>query len=65
MRNFINILNKFSHEEDGAQVVEYALIVAIVSIVLVLLLGNSSTGITSKFSDFVTRVGTCLTSGAC
>ncbi|HWZ48646.1 MAG TPA: Flp family type IVb pilin [Herbaspirillum sp.] len=56
---------KFSREEDGAQVVEYALIIAVVSIALVLALGNSATGISSKFATFVTRIGLCLSSGAC
>jgi pilus assembly protein Flp/PilA len=56
---------KFSREEDGAQVVEYALIIAVVSIALVLALGNSTTGIASKFAAFVTRVGTCLSTGTC
>ena len=56
---------KFSREEDGAQVVEYALIIAVVSIVLVLALGNSTTGIASKFAAFVTRIGTCLSTGTC
>lgn len=55
----------FLHEEDGAQVVEYALIIAVVSIVLVLALGNSTTGISSQFAAFVTRVSTCLTTGTC
>jgi len=52
-------------EEDGAQVVEYALIIAVVSIVLVLALGNSTSGISSQFAAFVTRVGTCLSTGTC
>jgi pilus assembly protein Flp/PilA len=56
---------KFSREEDGAQVVEYALIIAVVSIALVLALGNGTTGIASKFAAFVTRVGTCLSTGTC
>lgn len=56
---------RFAREEEGAQVVEYALIIAVVSIALVLALGNSATGISSKFAAFVTRVGTCLSTGTC
>ncbi|HWZ48647.1 MAG TPA: Flp family type IVb pilin [Herbaspirillum sp.] len=65
MRNIKNVIATFSQEEDGAQVVEYALIIAVVSIALVLALGNGTTGIASTFAAFVTRVGTCFTAGAC
>jgi pilus assembly protein Flp/PilA len=65
MNTIKKAIAKFSREEDGAQVVEYALIIAVVSIALVLALGNSTTGISSKFAAFVTRVGTCLSTGTC
>jgi pilus assembly protein Flp/PilA len=60
-----NALMNFVRDEEGAQVVEYALIIAVVSIALVLALGNSTTGISSKFATFVTRIGTCLSTGTC
>lgn len=60
MNTFKNGLAKFVQEDDGAQVVEYALIIAVVSIALVVALGDSATGITSKFGAFVTRVAGCL-----
>ena len=47
--------------EEGAQVVEYALIIAVVSIILVVALRNL-TG--TSFSGFITRVATCLTTSA-
>ncbi|VTU22025.1 Flp pilus assembly protein, pilin Flp [Variovorax sp. PBL-H6] len=51
-------------DDDGAQVVEYALIIAVVSIALVLALQALTTG--TSFSDFITRVGNCLkTGGTC
>jgi pilus assembly protein Flp/PilA len=65
MRNIKNVITTFSQEEDGAQVVEYALIIAVVSIALALALGSSTSGIVSTFAAFVTRVATCLTTGAC
>jgi pilus assembly protein Flp/PilA len=65
MNTFTHAMTRFAQEEDGAQVVEYALIIAVVSIVLVLALGNSGSGIASKFGTFVTRVGTCLSTGTC
>jgi len=65
MKMIKNIAERFMHEEDGAQVVEYALIIAVLSIALVLVLGNSTTGIAAQFSAFVTKVGTCLSTGTC
>ena len=55
-------LDAFANEEDGAQVVEYALIIAVVSIALVLAL-QSLGG--DRFTDFIARVNTCLTTAAC
>lgn len=65
MKDYKQLMTRFAQEEEGAQVVEYALIIAVVSIVLVLALGNSTNGIASQFGAFVTRVGTCLTTGTC
>lgn len=48
-------------DEDGAQVIEYALIIAVVSIILVVAL-RDLTG--TSFSGFITRVATCLTTSA-
>lgn len=53
----------FAKEDEGAQVVEYALIIAVVSIALVLLLKTAMGGTT--FTAFMTRVNTCLTTGTC
>ena len=53
---------RFAKEEEGAQVVEYALIIAVVSIGLVTaldLLGGAD------FTTFVARVGDCLTTATC
>jgi len=56
-------LKQFMREEDGAQVVEYALIIAVVSIALVLAVKGLSGG---SFTDFITRVNNCLkTGGTC
>jgi pilus assembly protein Flp/PilA len=53
-------LGSFARDDDGAQVVEYALIIAVVSIVLVVAL-RDITG--ASFSGFINRVATCLTAG--
>ena len=52
---------QFAREEEGAQVVEYALIIAVVSIALAIAL-QGLTGL--PFSDFVARIASCL-SGSC
>ena len=51
---------KFARDEEGAQIVEYALIIAVVSIALIVLLKALTTG-GGGFSLFITRVTNCLT----
>ena len=57
-----NFLRPFAREEDGAQVVEYALIIAVVSIALVIALKALGGG---SFNTFINRVTTCLTTANC
>jgi pilus assembly protein Flp/PilA len=57
------MFTKLLKEEDGAQVVEYALIIAVISIGLVLALQPLIVG--NSFTDFITRVSTCLTTAVC
>lgn len=57
----------FAHDEEGAQVVEYALIIAVVSIALIVLM-EQLTANGGPMSGWIGRVTTCLTStaqGAC
>ena len=54
-------LQHLLRDDEGAQVVEYALIIAVVSIALVVAIEGLAGG---KFADFVTRVTNCLT-GTC
>lgn len=53
---------KFIREEEGAQIVEYALIIAVVSIGMVValsaLLGDGAAS--TPFGTFIGRVKTCL-----
>ena len=56
------MFKSFLKDESGAQVVEYALIIAVVSIALVIAL-RLLTGVT--FTDFIGRVNTCLTTANC
>ena len=61
---FGNSLLSFVRDEEGAQVVEYALIIAVVSIALVIAL-KALTEDGGGFSDFIDRVSTCLTTSTC
>ena len=65
MNKFMNAIRNsagsFAKDEEGAQVVEYALIIAVVSIVLVVALRNL-TG--ASFQGFIDRVGVCLLTGS-
>jgi pilus assembly protein Flp/PilA len=53
----------FAQDEEGSQVIEYALIIAVVSIALVVALQALTTGTT--FSSFISRVQSCLTTTTC
>ena len=53
----------FAREDEGAQVVEYSLIIAVVSIGLVILMQNGA--LFTGFTDWMDRVITCLGAGPC
>ena len=63
-QQFGNSLLSFARDEEGAQVVEYALIIAVVSIALVVAL-KALTASGGGFSSFITRVSNCLTTSTC
>ena len=68
MNNFFQAIGQstrsFLRDEDGAQVIEYALIIAVVSIALIVLL-RGLTETPGGFSAFITRVTACLNGGVC
>lgn len=51
-------IRSFGRDEEGAQVVEYALIIAVVSIALVVALRGLNG---ATFTGFIGRVAACLT----
>jgi pilus assembly protein Flp/PilA len=53
----------FFREEDGSEVVEYALIIAVVAIGLVVALNAITTG--TGLNSFITRLSNCLAIGTC
>ncbi len=54
---------EFFQDDEGGQVVEYALIIAVVSIALVLALQPLTLG--ASFGSFIARVAACLTGAVC
>lgn len=59
MNQLMQTLRAFANEEEGAQVIEYALIIAVVSIALIVALkGLTASG--GGFTTFITKVGSCL-----
>jgi len=63
MQHFTHTVRAFASDEEGSQVIEYALIIAVVSISLVVALRALATGTT--FDSFITRVQNCLTTTTC
>lgn len=64
MNQLVNVFRSFLQEDDGAQVVEYALIIAVVSIALVIAL-QALTAAGGGFGVFIARVTACLTTAVC
>lgn len=65
MQKTKTFLADFIREDEGAQVVEYALIIALVSIALAAALGTAFSAAGGPFSQLITRVGNCLTGPTC
>lgn len=62
MNKFLSTLKSFAREEEGAQVVEYALVIAVISIGILLALKGTTNGI---FANWITRVSNCLNGATC
>lgn len=57
-----NSIRSFAKDEEGAQIIEYALIIAVVSLALI---AAMSTLAEADFTTWVNNVGTCLSTGTC
>jgi pilus assembly protein Flp/PilA len=51
MKKFLDVAHAFVHEEDGATMIEYALLVALIAIVVAAALVTLGTTIKTKFSS--------------
>jgi pilus assembly protein Flp/PilA len=65
MNGLIKSSAGFLCEDDGSQVVEYALVIALLTIVLALALNSVANGLASTFQDLANTVKTCFTSSSC
>lgn len=63
VRSFRHGLIRFRRNETGAQVVEYALIIALVSIAIVAALRGVVTD--TSFSGFIAQIKSCLAGTTC
>jgi pilus assembly protein Flp/PilA len=61
-QSFAAAVRSFAKDEDGAQVVEYSLIIAVVSIALVAALAALAPG---GMGDFTKNITNCLSGAAC
>lgn len=62
MNRLLSSIRAFAAEDQGSQIIEYALIIAVISIALLIGLSPLS-GV--NMTNFITRVGICLTTNAC
>lgn len=65
MNKLIDKLAAFARDNGGGQVVEYALVISLVSIALALALGDAVSGLTATFQDLAARVSTCFADPTC
>lgn len=63
MKEVFKSVRSFAIEEDGALILEYALIIAVVS--LGLLLALEPLADSGYFGPFLSRLGNCLTGAGC
>ena len=63
MNKLFSGIKRFARDEEGAQIVEYSLIIAVVSIGLILLMKNGA--LFTGFTAWMSRVTTCLGAGPC
>lgn len=49
-----NLMNRFFKDESGATAIEYGLIAALISVVIITVLGTIGTNLTTKFTAVAT-----------
>ncbi|MEJ7929743.1 Flp family type IVb pilin [Ramlibacter sp. AN1015] len=62
MNTLLDLSHSFVAEEDGAQIIEYGLILAVVSLVLIVLLAGVAD---AEFQQMADAVAACLSGADC
>jgi len=62
LETVMNFLNKFQSDEEGQGMVEYALILVLVSVVAIVILGTVGDNIVGVFTDISSGLGGAATS---
>jgi pilus assembly protein Flp/PilA len=55
-------LRNFASDEEGAQILEYALIIAVISLTVLIALRDVTGG---GFSNFIVRLSSCVATPSC
>ena len=55
--NILNILRSLHNDESGQDLIEYALIAALMATAAIATIGTLSTAISTKFTSIATRLG--------
>jgi pilus assembly protein Flp/PilA len=61
MTRLLNSCHAFLHDEDGAEAIEYALIIAVITLMMVISLRD----LDGNFGTFIQRVVNCVTTSSC
>jgi pilus assembly protein Flp/PilA len=64
MRHVLTYVDSLARDDAGAQVIEYALLIGVVALSLVISL-RELTDSDGGFTQFITRAVTCLTTSTC
>lgn len=55
MRRLIDAVRRFAGDEEGAAIVEYAILVALIAIVAILVVATLGNKVSEKFSEFESK----------
>lgn len=55
MRRLIDAVRRFAGDEEGAALVEYAILVALIAIVAILVVATLGNKVSEKFSEFESK----------
>jgi pilus assembly protein Flp/PilA len=61
MKRFLDVVHAFAHEDDGATMIEYALLVALIAIVVAAALVTLGTALKTKYSSVSDCIATPAT----